>query len=131
VNGAEPVVQSRASDEEIRDRRSVPHAVVVSQVPLEIVSALEQVRRRGDDLKGIAQVGFEGIVIPGGTCRVKLLKLTDWAEEEGSRQLGELRPHSFVAATRSGALVEEPPPYRHISSDASTATSTCRLNCSR
>ena len=66
VNDAEPVVQGRASDEEIRDRRSVPHAVVVSQIPLEIVSALE-----------------------------------------------------------------EPTPHRHISSDASRATSTRRLNCSR
>ena len=69
VNDAESVVQGGASDEEIRDRRSVPHALMVSQIPLEIVSALEQVGR--------------------------------------------------------------PPPHRHISSDASTATSTRRLNCSR
>jgi hypothetical protein len=131
VNDAEPMVQGRASDEEIWDRRSVPHAVVVSQIPLEIVSALEQVGRCGDDLEGIAQVSFKGVIVLGGTCRVKLLKLTDRTEEERSRQLGELRPHSLVTAARGGALVEEPTPYRHISSDASTATSTRRLNCSR
>jgi hypothetical protein len=60
-----------------------------------------------------------------------LLKLTDRAEKEGSSQLGELRPHRLVAAARGGTLVEEPTPYRHISSDASTATSTRRLNCFR
>jgi hypothetical protein len=38
-----------------------------------------------DDLEGIAQVGFEGVIVPRGTCRVELLKLTDRAEEEGSR----------------------------------------------
>jgi hypothetical protein len=41
VNDAEPVVQGSASDEEIRDRRPVPHAVVMSQISLEIVCALE------------------------------------------------------------------------------------------
>jgi hypothetical protein len=65
VNDTEPVVQGCASDEEIRDRRSVPHAVVVSQIPLEIVGALEQVRRCGDDLEGVAQVGFEGVIVLG------------------------------------------------------------------
>ena len=63
--------------------------------------------------------------------QLKLLKLTDRAEEERSRQLGELRPYSLIAAARGGALVQEPTPHRHIYSDASTATSTRRLNCSR
>ena len=94
VNDAESVVQGRASDEEIRDGRSVPHAVMVSQIPLEIVSAFEQVGRCGDDLEGIAKIGFESVIVLGGACRVKLLKLTDRAEKEGSRQFGELRSHS-------------------------------------
>ena len=58
VNDAEPVVQGCASNEEIWDRRSVPHPMVVSQVPLEIERALEQVGRHGADLEGVAQVGF-------------------------------------------------------------------------
>ena len=41
VNDPKPVVQGRASDEEIGDRRSVPHPMVMGQVPLEFERALE------------------------------------------------------------------------------------------
>jgi hypothetical protein len=131
VNDAEPVVQGRAGDEQIWNRRSVPHAVVMSQVALQGQGSLEQVGWRRDDLEGLAQVDLKDIVVRGGACRVELLELAHRAQEQGSRQLGERLPHSLLAAAGGGALVEEPAPHRHICSEASTPTSTRRTSCAR
>ena len=129
VNDAKLVVQCGAGNEEIWDRRSVPHSMVVRKVALENPRAIEQVGRCGDDLEGVAQICLEGVVVLCRACRVELLELADRAEEQGSRQLGEQRPKGGCA--RSRALVEEPAPQRHISSEASTLTSARWLSFSR
>ena len=46
VHDPEPVVERGLRDQEIRDRRAMPHAVVVSEVPLQQQCALEEIGRR-------------------------------------------------------------------------------------
>lgn len=131
VNDPETVVQGGAGDEEVWDGRSVPHTMMVSKVPLEVERSLEQVLRRGDDLECLTQICLDRVIVLCGTCRVELLELAYRTEEQRSSQLGKLRTDSRLGAACNRALVEQPAPYRHISSDASTATSTRRLSCSR
>lgn len=54
------------------------------------------------------------------------LELTHKADEQLSGQLGELSADHGIGATSSGTLVKDPAGYRHISSEVSTSTSTCR-----
>jgi hypothetical protein len=51
VSDAQTVVQCCFGNEQIGDRRAVPHAVMVSQLALEVEGALEYVGRRRNDLE--------------------------------------------------------------------------------
>lgn len=63
VDDAELVMERGTRDEQVGYGRAVPHPVVVSQVSLEIEHAIEHVSRCGNDRKGLAQVGREGVVV--------------------------------------------------------------------
>jgi hypothetical protein len=51
VKDAELVVQGSLGDEQVGDRRAVPHPVMVSEIALQSQGALEDVRWRGNRLE--------------------------------------------------------------------------------
>ena len=82
VDDAETVMERRLGDEKVGDRRSVPEAVVVGQIPLQRERAVEDVGWGGRLRKGFAKLGGEHVVLDRRPRRVKLLELADRADPE-------------------------------------------------
>jgi hypothetical protein len=55
-------------DQQVGNRCPVPHSVVDSEVALEHKSSLQQVRRRGDDIKAGVQLGADGRIGAARRC---------------------------------------------------------------
>jgi hypothetical protein len=82
MHDAEVVVQCGLRDEEIRDRRAVPHAVVMGQVALEVQGTIEDVARRCDGFQAGTQIRLQRVVVACGSSRVEPLELADGTDEQ-------------------------------------------------
>lgn len=107
----------------------MPHAMVMCQVLLETERSIEDILRRGRDLKVRVQIVLEVVVVARRAGRVKLFELTDGTHEQQSRKRGQLFSCPWVRGSGCRALIENPTGQRHISSDTSTSTSV--RECSR
>src|SRR5688572_21729771 len=119
MNDAEAVMKGYAGDEEVGDRNSMPQPVMVGEISLQIEGSLEDVGGGGNELKCIAQPCLERVIVSRRARRVELFELADGAQEQASSELGELRGDGRFGPPDSRALVEQPAPQRHISSEAS------------
>jgi hypothetical protein len=128
VHYPHPVVQGRFGNEQVGNWCSMPHPVMMGKVLLEAERPVENVWRRRHDLKGSVQVVLERVVVPCRAGRVELFELADRAHEEESGQFGESATHRGIVRTSCRTLIENPPRYLHISSEARTAASICELS---
>src|SRR5437879_3138573 len=123
VHDAEVVVECGLRDEEIRDRRAVPHAVMMGQVTLEAQGTIEDVARRCDGFQAGTQIPPQRVVVACGSSRVELFELADRTDEQRPGKRLQLTADRGVRCPGRGALVEHPSCYLHMSSDVSTPTS--------
>jgi hypothetical protein len=65
VDHAEAVVKSRLGDQEVWNRRPVPHPMMVGEILLEMKGSVKDVRWRGDELEVGPQIRLELVVVPG------------------------------------------------------------------
>ena len=77
MDDAETVVQSSTGDQQIWNRRSVPHSMMVSKVSLKIECSLKKLRGSGNNLEACVQFGLQRVVVVSRTCRIQLLQLSD------------------------------------------------------
>ena len=63
VDDTQPVVKRSLGDEEIGERRPVPHPMVMGKIPLQIKRPVEDVRWWRDELEGVVQGFFERVVV--------------------------------------------------------------------
>jgi hypothetical protein len=63
VDHSGPMVQGRFGDQQVGDRRSMPHPMVVREVVLERERAFQHVRRCRNDLEAVMQCSLELVVV--------------------------------------------------------------------
>src|SRR5215207_6350257 len=124
MHDAELVIQRGLGNEQVGDGRPMPHAVMVGEVALQPQCAFEDVRRGVNGREAVVKLLLERVVVARRAGGIELLELADRADVEISGQFGQLRAHNSITAPHRRALVEQPPPYRHMPSDASTSRST-------
>ncbi|HEX5950915.1 MAG TPA: hypothetical protein VFZ96_07925, partial [Actinomycetota bacterium] len=125
MDDAEPMMQRGLGDQEVGDRYSMPHAVVMREVVLQAKRPYEDIRRRIDRLEADVKQIAPRVVVSGGSRREELLELSDRTDMQPAAELSQLRADAEIPGPRRCALVDNPAAYRHISSDASTSRSRC------
>ena len=131
VDDSETVMESGFGDQEIRDRRSMPHAVMMGKVLLKYQRAVEEIGRCRYHLEGIVESFLDPVIIGSRSRGIELLELPHRTHGERSRQFPELRRHPRICRARRGALVEEPARYCHISSPAMMSRSVAEASSVR
>ncbi len=104
VHDAEVVVQCGLRDEEIRDRRAVPHAVVMGQVTLEVQGTIEDVARRSSptgQMNSDPASASSSRPTEGSEARAAAL-LSSTHPATSTCPLTSARPHRYEPATGSG-----------------------------
>ncbi len=121
VHYLHPVLQGRFGSEQVENRCSAPHPVMMGLVLLETQQPIENVWGRIRDLKGSVQIFLERVVIPCRAGRVELFELADQANEEDSGQLADSLTRHGIVRTSGRTLVENPTGYLHVPSEARSA----------
>jgi len=124
MNHAKAMMQSSFCDEQIGDRRPVPHAVMARQVSLKPQGAVQHIRWSRDDVEARTKIGLQRVVVLGRSRRIQLFKFAHGTYEQGPCHLLQLGGNVRIVYAGCSAFVEDPAPYRHISSELSTLRST-------
>jgi len=123
VDDAEPVVQGRFGDQKVRDRRSMPHAVVMRQVALQRQCPLEEIVGGHGTRKHRSEITGHLVVFGGRPRGIAAFELTDGTDEELPGERFELAPATEEVDACRRAPVEDPTAYCHISSERRTSRS--------
>ena len=81
------MMQRRLGDQQVRDRCTVPHSVMMREIALEAKRSVKDVSRCGDDAKTRVNVGFQNVVLRGCPRGIRRHKLADRADEQQVAQL--------------------------------------------
>jgi hypothetical protein len=129
VNHAKAMMQRSFGDEQVRDRRPMPHAVMVRKVSLKPKGAFQDVSRSSDDVEARTKIDLECVIVLRRSSRIQLFKFAHGTNEQRTGHLLQLGSNLGIVYAGGGAFVEDPARYRHISSELSTLRSARFLSC--
>ena len=114
----------RLSNEKVGNWNAMPHAVMMSQITLESLCLLEDIRRWSGCPEGFARLDLLSVVVPRRTRRVEQLKFTHWADVEDVGKFDQLAADDRIVHANQGTFIDDLTACRHISSDDRTSMST-------
>lgn len=108
VHHAHAMMERRLGNQEVRDRRAVPHAVVMCEVSLQMECSIEDIHGRRDDLEIPVQIVLEQVIVTRRAGRVQLFELPNRTHEQESCQRREFFPDPWIRRSRCRTFVENP-----------------------